>query len=65
MWEFFSIGATLFTTKEQQKQLTLMLCFLISCYKLYKEGVFFYVLTLKYKCHLGKNSKKLNLKNKT
>jgi hypothetical protein len=32
------------------------------CDKIYKEGLFFYILTLKYKCHLEMNSKKFNLK---
>jgi hypothetical protein len=36
----------------------------IPCYKLYKESLFYHILTLKYKCHLGMNSKKLNLKAK-
>ncbi len=34
----------------------------IPCYKLYKEGLFSYVLTLKYMCHFGMSLKKLNLK---
>jgi hypothetical protein len=41
-----------------------MLCFQISCYKLYKECLFSHILTLEYKCHFGTNSKKLNLKAK-
>jgi hypothetical protein len=41
-----------------------MFCFWIPCYKLYKEGLFFYVLTLKYMCHFGTSLKKLNLKAK-
>ncbi len=41
-----------------------MFCFRIPCYKLYKEGLFSYVLTLKYLHHFGMNLKKLNLKEK-
>ncbi len=54
-----------FATRGKQKTLTHMFCFLIPCYKLYKEGMFFYVLTLKYKCHFTRTSKNLNPKNKT
>jgi hypothetical protein len=49
---------------EQLKNLTHMFCFLIPCYKLYEKGLLFYVLTLKYMCHLGMSWKKLNLKAK-
>jgi hypothetical protein len=58
------IVVTEFTTNEQLKDLTHMFCFQISCHKLYKEGLFSYVLTLKYICHFGMNLKKLNLKAK-
>jgi hypothetical protein len=58
------IIATQFATTEQLKDLTHMLCFQIPCYKLYKEGLFFYVLTLKYMCHFGVSLKKLNQKAK-
>jgi len=58
------IVATQFATNEQLKDLTHMFCFQIPCYKLYKKGFFSYLLTLKYMCHFGMNSKKLNLKAK-
>jgi hypothetical protein len=32
----------------------------IPCYKLYKENLFSYVLTLKYMCHFGMNLKEFN-----
>jgi hypothetical protein len=41
-----------------------MLCLWIPCYKLYKEGLFSYILTLKYPCHFGMSLKELNLKAK-
>jgi hypothetical protein len=45
-----------------------MFYFQLPCYKLYKEGLFSYVLTLKYMCHFGINLKsliqKLNTKDK-
>ncbi len=53
-----------FATNEQLKDLTHMFCLRIPCYKLYKENLFFYVLTLKYMCHFGMNFKKFNLKAK-
>jgi hypothetical protein len=37
-----------------------MFCFRIPCYKLYKEGLFSYVFTLKQLCHFGMSFKKLN-----
>jgi len=40
--------ATRFAIKDQLKDLTHMFCFRILCYKLYKEGLFYYVFTLKY-----------------
>jgi hypothetical protein len=55
------IIVTQFATNEQLKDLTHMFCFWIPCYKLYKESLFFYVLTLKYTCHFGMNFKKVNL----
>jgi hypothetical protein len=58
------IVAIQFTTNEQLKDLTHMPCFQISCYKLYKKGLFSYVFTLKYMCHFGMNLKKYNLKAK-
>ncbi len=56
------IIATPFSTNEQLKDLTHILCLRIPCYKLYKEGLFYYVLPLIYMCHFGMNLKKLNLK---
>jgi hypothetical protein len=56
------IVATQFAINEQLKDLTHMLCLWIPCYQLYKEGLFFYILTLKYMCHFGMSLKKLNLK---
>jgi hypothetical protein len=41
-----------------------MFCPWILFNKLYKEGVFSCVLTLKYMCQFGMNSRKLNLKGK-
>ncbi len=55
---------TQFATNEQPKDLIHMLCFQIPCYKLYKKGLFSYVLTLKYMCHFGMSLKKFNLKAK-
>jgi hypothetical protein len=37
-----------FTTNEQLKYLTHIICFRIPCFKLYKEGLFSYVFTIKY-----------------
>jgi hypothetical protein len=53
MRESLFIVATQYATKEQLKDLTHMICFLIPCYKLYKEDLLFYVFTLKYMCHFG------------
>jgi len=53
-----------FATKKQLKDLTLMFCLQIACYKLYKKDLFSYVFTLKYMCHFGMSSKKFNLKAK-
>ncbi len=64
MGENLFIIAIQFATKEQLKDLTHIFCFWIPCYKLYKEGVFSYVFTLKYMCHFEMNSKNLNLKAK-
>jgi hypothetical protein len=58
MWGSLFITAIQFATKEQLKYLTHMPCLWIPCYKLYKKGLFYYVLTFKYTCHLGMNSKK-------
>jgi len=65
MWGIFFIVATQFAVKEQLKDLTHMLCFWISYYKLYKEGMFSYVFTFKYMCHFGMSLEKLDLKGKT
>ncbi len=66
IWENLSVVVTLFVIKKQIEDLTqYIICFVIPCHKLYKEGVFSYVLTLKYTCHFGMSSKKLNLKDKT
>ncbi len=51
-------------TQLRLKDLTHMFCLRIPCYKLYKEGLFSHIFTLKYKCHFGMSSKKLNLKAK-
>ncbi len=59
-----AIIATQFATNEQLKDLTHMFCLRISCYKLYKKGLFSYVLTLKYMCQFGMNLKKPNQKAK-
>jgi hypothetical protein len=55
MWENLSIIATQFRSKKQLKDFTHMFYLLIPCYKLYKEGVFSYVFTLKYMCYFGMN----------
>jgi hypothetical protein len=47
------IVATQFAIDEQLKDLIHMFYLQIPCYKLYKEGLFFYVFTLKYICHFG------------
>jgi hypothetical protein len=47
------IVLTQFAINEQLKDLTHMFCLRIPRYKLYKEGLFSYVLTLKYMCHFG------------
>jgi hypothetical protein len=44
---------TQFATKQQLKNSTHMLCLQIPCYQLYKKGLFSYVLTLKYMCHMS------------
>ncbi len=53
---------TQFATKKQPIDLTHMFCLWIPCHKIYKKGVFSYVLILKYMCHLGWTQKKLTLK---
>jgi hypothetical protein len=58
------IVATQFAINEHLKYLTHMFCFRIPCYKLYKEGLFFYIFILKYMCHFGTSLKKFNLKAK-
>jgi len=64
MWEIFSIIATQFVIQKQLKDLTHMLCVWIWCHKLYKNGVFFYVLTLKYTPISRQVQKSLTLKTK-
>ncbi len=56
------IVAIQFIANEELKDLNHMFCLGIPCYKLYKEGLFSYVIILKYMCHFGMNSKKFNLK---
>ncbi len=56
--------ATQFAIKEQLKVLTHMFCLRFPCYKLYKKSFFFYIFTLKYKCHFGMSLKKHSLKAK-
>ncbi len=58
------VVAIQFATNEQLKSLTQIFCLWIPYYKLYKEGLFDYVFTLKYLCHFGMNLKKLHLKAK-
>jgi hypothetical protein len=58
------IVAIQFATNKQLKDFTHMFCLQISCYKLYKEGLFSYVLILKYMCHFGMSLKKFNIKAK-
>jgi len=53
-----------FTSKEQLKDLTHMICLRIPFYKLYRKNLFSHVLTLKYMWHFKMNSKKFNLKAK-
>ncbi len=53
------------TTIEQLKDLTHMLCLQISCHKLYKEGLFSYVLTLKIHVSFWDELLKFELKGKT
>jgi hypothetical protein len=62
MWENVFIGVTQFATKKQVKYLTHMLCIWIPCYKLYEEGMLFYVLTLNYMCHFKISSINLIIK---
>ncbi len=57
-WRFKCYNCNSIPINEQLKDLTHMFCFWIPCYKLYKEGLLFHILTLKYKCHFGMSSKK-------
>ncbi len=63
-WTLKCYSCNLIATKEQLKDLTHMFCLWISCHKLYKEGLFSHILTLKYKCHFEMSSTKFNLKAK-
>jgi hypothetical protein len=58
MFKFYNYN--LIVNNEQLKELTQMFCLQIPCDKLYKEGLFSFVLTLKYMCHFGMNRKKFN-----
>jgi hypothetical protein len=63
-WVFKFYSCNSITINEQLKDLTHMFCLRIPYYKLYKEGLFYYVFTLKYMCHFGMNWKTFNLKAK-
>ncbi len=63
-WTLKCYSYNSFAINEQLKDLTHMLCLQIPCYKLYEEGLFSYVLALKYTCHFGMNFKKFNVKAK-
>jgi len=58
-------NAIQFATRENFKILTHMFYLWIPCYKLYEEDMFSYVLTFKYTCHFGMNTKQFNPKSKT
>ncbi len=45
LWENLFIVEIQFAIKEQLENLTHMFCFWILNYRLYKEGIFFYVFT--------------------
>jgi len=62
-WALQCYSCNSITINEQLKDLTHMFCLQIPFYKLYKQGFYYYVFTLKYMCHFG-ISKKLNLKAK-
>ncbi len=64
LWVLKCYSCNSIAIKEQLKDLTHMFCLQIPCYKLYTKGLFFHILTLKYKCHFGMSSKKFNLKAK-
>ncbi len=64
LWMFKCYSCNSIATNKQLKDLTHMFCFWMPCYKLYKESLFSYVLTLKYMCHFGMSFKKLNLRAK-
>jgi hypothetical protein len=63
-WTLKCYICNLIATNEQLKDLTHMFYLQIPCYKVYKEGLFSYVLALKYMCHFGLSLKKFNLKAK-
>jgi hypothetical protein len=60
-WALKCYSCNSIATNEHLKDLTHMFYFWIPCYKLYKEGLFSYVFTLRYMCHFGMSWKKLNL----
>jgi hypothetical protein len=64
MWKKKILIATQFLINVQLKDLTHMFSPRISFHKLYKEGLFSYVLTLKYMCPFGMRLKSLTLKTK-
>jgi hypothetical protein len=63
MGESFVVG-TNFVIKVQLKDLTHMLCLLMSFYKVYKEGAFSFDFTFKIMCNLGCVQRSLTLKAK-
>jgi hypothetical protein len=56
------IISTQFVSNVQLKDLTNMFCFWILFHKLYKQGVFYFVFTLKYMSQFGMSLRKYNLK---
>jgi hypothetical protein len=65
MWRNLFIVATQLAIKEQLKDLTYMLSFRISHYKLYKKDIFSYVFTIKYMCNFEMSLEKCNPKGTT
>jgi hypothetical protein len=55
---------TKFVTQVELKDLTSMFCSLVSSYKVYKEGAFFFYFTFKIMWHLGWAQRSLTLKAK-
>jgi hypothetical protein len=60
LWENLFIVEIQFAIKEQLENLTHMFFFKILNYRLYKEGIFFFMFS-----HFGMDLKKFNPKNKT